>query len=303
MPMTVITMTNTPLKIRGDLTKWMQEISTGVYIGNFNSRVREQLWKRVTESIGSGQVTMSYSSRNELGYDFETFRTNRMNIDYDGIPLVLSPGLHNEENHLKLGYSNASKFHQIKKFSESKTHSVNTALTYVVFDLETTGLNPESDQIIEIGAVKVEGEIKTLFQILISYEKQLPKEIKELTGITDDLLLKEGQEIKIAMKKFANFVKDSPLVGYNVNFDRNFIQSTKNKYNISNFDKNQFIDLMKFVKKEKMFLENYKLKTSLKAYGILENVPHRALEDTKLMVNLAMKVNGFQKFLKKSLDK
>ena len=75
------------------------------------------------------------------------------------------------------------------------------------------------------------------------------------------------------------------------------------KYNISNFDKNQFIDLMKFVKKEKMFLENYKLKTSLKAYGILENVPHRALEDTKLMVNLAMKVNGFQKFLKKSLDK
>ena len=133
--------------------------------------------------------------------------------------------------------------------------------------------------------------------------KTLPKEIKELTGITDDLLLKEGQEIKIAMKKFANFVKDSPLVGYNVDFDRNFIQSTKNKYNISNFDKNQFIDLMKFVKKEKMFLENYKLKTSLKAYGILENVPHRALEDTKLMVNLAMKVNGFQKFLKKSLDK
>ncbi|MGX6991061.1 type I-E CRISPR-associated endoribonuclease Cas2e [Pseudolactococcus reticulitermitis] len=301
--MTVITVTNAPPKLRGDLTKWMQEISTGVYIGNFNSRVREKLWKRVTESVVSGQVTMSYSSRNELGYDFDTFQTNRVNIDYDGLPLVLSPNLHHDDNHLKFGYSNASKYHQIKKFAKQKPSLTNTSLSYVVFDLETTGLNSKSDQIIEIGAVKVEGEMRTEFQILISYEKQLPKYIEELTGITDELLLKEGQEIGKAMKEFAKFVRDSPLVGYNVDFDKSFIQSANKKYDISNFDHHQFIDLMKFVKKEKMFLGNYKLQTALKAYEIFEDVPHRALEDSKLMAELATKVNGFQNFLKKDVEK
>lgn len=54
MPLTVITMTNCPLSLRGDLTKWMQEIATGVYVGNFNSRVREELWKRIEDSVGNG---------------------------------------------------------------------------------------------------------------------------------------------------------------------------------------------------------------------------------------------------------
>ena len=47
--------------LRGDLTKWMQEIATGVYVGNFNSRVREKLWERVVESVGTGEATMSYA--------------------------------------------------------------------------------------------------------------------------------------------------------------------------------------------------------------------------------------------------
>ena len=47
MAMTVITISNAPMSLRGDLTKWMQEIATGVYIGNLNSRVREEIWERV----------------------------------------------------------------------------------------------------------------------------------------------------------------------------------------------------------------------------------------------------------------
>ena len=47
MPFTVITLKKVPQALRGDLTKWMQEITTGVYIGNFNTKVREKLWKRV----------------------------------------------------------------------------------------------------------------------------------------------------------------------------------------------------------------------------------------------------------------
>ncbi len=48
MVMTVVTLSKVPPSLRGDLTKWMQEIATGVYVGNFNTRVREQLWERIT---------------------------------------------------------------------------------------------------------------------------------------------------------------------------------------------------------------------------------------------------------------
>ena len=44
MPFTVITLKSSPSSLRGDLTKWMQEIATGVYVGNFNKKVREELW-------------------------------------------------------------------------------------------------------------------------------------------------------------------------------------------------------------------------------------------------------------------
>ncbi|PCS08699.1 3-5 exonuclease [Lactococcus piscium] len=290
--MTVITITKAPAKLRGDLTKWMQEIATGVYVGNFNSRIREKLWDRVSDCIGNGQATMSYSSRNEIGYDFETLYTSRRSIDYDGIPLVLLPKIIDDNQHLKNGFSDASKFHKIKKFSQNKNMDVAEAKTYVVFDIETTGLDLKMDKIIEIGAVKVNGDKVSEFQILIKIDKTLPASIINLTGITDRLLLENGQEAKTAIEEFMNFVKDSSLVGYNVDFDRNFIQNMAKEVGISPFE-NKFIDLMRFVKKEKMFLVNYKLQTVLKAYGILDLVPHRALEDSKLTAELATKVNGF----------
>ncbi|MDN6836187.1 MAG: type I-E CRISPR-associated endoribonuclease Cas2e, partial [Lactococcus lactis] len=88
MPFTVITLKKVPNSLRGDLTKWMQEIATGVYVGNFNTKVRSQLWERVIQSVGTGEATMSYVYRNEIGYQFETLNTQRQVADYDGIPLV-----------------------------------------------------------------------------------------------------------------------------------------------------------------------------------------------------------------------
>lgn len=91
MPLTVITLKNSPPSLRGDLTKWMQEISTGVYVGNFSTRIREELWKRVVDSVGTGEATMSYAYRNEIGYRFATHNATKISIDYEGIPLVLTP--------------------------------------------------------------------------------------------------------------------------------------------------------------------------------------------------------------------
>ena len=66
MPFTVITMKKVPNSLRGDLTRWMQELATGVYVGNFNSRVREYLWKRVSDAVGQGEASMCFASRNEI---------------------------------------------------------------------------------------------------------------------------------------------------------------------------------------------------------------------------------------------
>jgi len=88
MPFTVITLKKVPPSLRGDLTKWMQEIATGVYVGNFNSKVREEIWERVKENVAAGEATLSYSTQNEIGYSFETRNTRQTNIDFDGIPLV-----------------------------------------------------------------------------------------------------------------------------------------------------------------------------------------------------------------------
>ena len=91
MPFTVITLKNAPQSLRGDLTKWMQEISTGVYVGNFNTKIREKLWQRVVDSVGIGEATMSFTQQNEIGYNFKTHNSDKIPINFDGIPLVLVP--------------------------------------------------------------------------------------------------------------------------------------------------------------------------------------------------------------------
>lgn len=297
MPMTVITVTNAPPSLRGDLTKWMQEIATGVYIGNFNSRIREQLWERVTQSVGRGQATISYTYRNESGYQFQTYQTQRQNVNYDGIPLVLIPRDEKESMpKLTNGFSNASIFRKAKKYSAISSTQTKTRRDFVVVDIETDGLSESANQIIEIGAVKVEGDHYVTMNTLIEYKGDLPAEIVSLTGITTSMLHAGGIPISDALNSLSQFVGSLPIVGYSVDFDIRFINQQLKKLDMPLLT-NKTYDLLRFVKKEKMFLENYRLETALLEYEIDKKVPHRALEDAKLTYELAMKVNGFLKML------
>ena len=65
--MIIICISNCPPALRGDLSKWLSEVNTGVYIGKLSAKVRDELWKRVCNSIRSGQATMVYSTNNEQG--------------------------------------------------------------------------------------------------------------------------------------------------------------------------------------------------------------------------------------------
>ena len=87
--MIVITLTKVPNSLRGDLTKWCQEIQTGVYVGSFSARIREMLWSRILKNIGTGEATLVYSTNNELGYTFRTTRRDKRVVDFDGVPLMM----------------------------------------------------------------------------------------------------------------------------------------------------------------------------------------------------------------------
>ncbi|MBR0075374.1 MAG: type I-E CRISPR-associated endoribonuclease Cas2, partial [Synergistaceae bacterium] len=84
----VITIRNCPDKIHGDLTKWLFEIDTGVFVGNLNKRVREGLWERICSNIKSGTVTMAFGANNEQKLDFKIHNSDWESVDYDGIKLV-----------------------------------------------------------------------------------------------------------------------------------------------------------------------------------------------------------------------
>ena len=94
---------------------------------------------------------------------------------------------------------------------------------YVAFDLETTGLSPRHDRIIEIGAVIMKDGVEVdRFQTFVDPERRLSKEVSELTGITDDML-RGAPKIEETMPKLLAFIGDRPLVAHNARFDACFV--------------------------------------------------------------------------------
>lgn len=298
MPLIVITLKNVSASLRGDLSKWLQEISQGVYVGNVNTRIREKLWSRVLDSVGVGEATITFPAKNELGYDFLTANSNRQTINYDGIPLVIVPNsndnTYKQEN--KYGFSKAYKFRQAKKYASNK--QITAKARYTIIDIETDGVDENTNDIIEIAALKVFADEVVEFSSLIKYNKKLPLNITKLTGITNDLLAEQGEDLKDSLINFLDFIGDDILVGYNINFDIKFLNNNLDKMGLSRLN-NKNYDLLKYVKNDNMFLDSYKLEHILKHYDIDKNLIHRALDDTKIMYELSKKLNNFQRGLNK----
>ncbi len=158
-----------------------------------------------------------------------------------------------------------------------------TEETYVVFDLETTGLYPNSgDSIIEIGAVKIKGgNIIDRYDELVSPDKILTEEIIKITGI-DNEMLKEKRKEQECVKDFMNWVGDLPMVAHNAKFDISFIDMAYSKYNLGKLS-NVVIDtlgLSRYLESSERF---HNLATLVKRYNIPwdEEKHHRADYDSE----------------------
>lgn len=288
--MIVIAMTDCPTGLRGDLTKWLLEISTGVFVGQVSARVRDHLWGRIRETTKNGRVTMVFNTNNEQRLDFRVHNSAWEPIDFDGIKLMLrpSPSRIKQLGELRMGFSKANKRQMAKR--AAKKRGATLPSTYVVIDAETSGLNPEKDQIIELGAILVEAHcITQRFSLLVRPEKPISAQIEQITGITNDILQKEGVDITVAMKEFIRFLHDLPIVSHNVDFDYSFIRKACSICGLT-LPANRIIDTLALSRRKIRQVENYKLGTLARHFEIATEQAHRSLADCETTYQLYEKL-------------
>lgn len=288
--MIVLTMTNCPPKLRGDLSKWLLEINTGVYVGNVNARVRELIWKRVCENIKNGQATLVFPANNEQHMDFYVHNTNWQPIDLDGIKLMKHPkNIYEQGEMLKSGFSNAAKRRMGLKKNARRAEKADN--DFVIIDIETTGLSVENDEILEIGAIRiVNGKTVEEYERLIAVKTEIAQNISELTGITQEQVKENGKPINEVLPSFMDFVKGSEVAGYNMNFDHDFLLAECNRQSID-ITKIKFTDVMTIVKSKLKGMRSYKLESVAKRLGITTKQQHRALSDCYLLYQVYCKLN------------
>lgn len=87
--MVIMMLEKVSLALRGELTHWLVEIKTGVYIGNVNAMVRDRLWQKCTGRRGGGSVFQAWSTNNEQGFTMRMEGENsRSVVDWEGIQLI-----------------------------------------------------------------------------------------------------------------------------------------------------------------------------------------------------------------------
>lgn len=286
--MIVVSMTNCPPKLRGDLSKWLLEINTGVYIGHVNARVREALWKRICENIRDGQATMVFATNNEQHMDFYVHNTLWKPVDLDGIKLMMHPDKFNYiiDDKLHYGFSNEAK--RLMNKRRRKTSSVDS---YVILDIETTGLSVDNDNIIEVGAIEVKNsKITREYGELIVYSGTVPEMIKNMTGINEDMLKENGKDICDVLNGLFEFISGKTVFIYNSSFDIEFLRKEAERNDIAFPDINTK-DLLFEARNRISGVDDYKLETVAKYLGIGGVQMHRAVEDCKFLLEVYLKLN------------
>ncbi|MGN0417732.1 3'-5' exonuclease [Anaerostipes faecalis] len=148
---------------------------------------------------------------------------------------------------------------------------------YVAFDLETTGLSPEKDQMIEIGAVKIrDSRIIGKYNCILYPEVSVSDFIIQLTGISREMLAK-GISLKEGVEGFLEFSEGFPVLGHNLMFDYSFMKIAAKSFSRS-FERDG-VDTLAVARKLLKQLKNKKLETLCEHYHYVNEAAHRAYDD------------------------
>lgn len=167
---------------------------------------------------------------------------------------------------------------------KQKENKLDNKNIFVAIDVETTGLSPIANELIEVSAIKYDGNKKIdTFSTLIKPKVRIPYYITNITGITNDMV-EEAPEVEEVMPELVEFVGDLPIVAHNANFDYKFIQN----YSNNSFTKNKLIDTVPIGRRLYPTLPNHKLGTIAKHIGITEDGFHRAEFDCECCAKIYM---------------
>ncbi|MCD5407150.1 MAG: DEAD/DEAH box helicase [Desulfotomaculum sp.] len=160
--------------------------------------------------------------------------------------------------------------------------------TYIGLDLETTGLDSRVDKIIEVGLVKlVDGVITDSYHSLVNPGLKLPVKVKRLTGINDQMLA-TAPEIATILPAVIDFMADYPLIGHQVDFDQEFLAAALLRAAVGRARANILYDTVDLARIVLPAATNHKLATLCQICALDLEAPHRALEDARRAVLLAM---------------
>lgn len=149
---------------------------------------------------------------------------------------------------------------------------------YVALDIETTGLDPSVDEIIELAAIRVRDGVRAdTFASLVKPRNTISGFITELTGITNDMV-SGSPMVESILPQFCEFIGGDVVVGHNVNFDINFIYDNLMQCSHRVFG-NDFIDLLRIARKTLPELENHRLDTICRHFAVNTTAHHRGMRD------------------------
>lgn len=160
--------------------------------------------------------------------------------------------------------------------------------TYVVFDIETTGLSKEKEMITEIGAVKVaDGKIIDRFSTFVNPQRPISAEITKLTGITDNMV-KDAPTIENVLPEFLKFCEDTVLVAHNASFDTGFIRIAAERAGLGELH-HTIVDTLELARALLPELNKHKLDIVCEHLGVTLNGHHRAVNDAEATAEVFIK--------------
>lgn len=153
---------------------------------------------------------------------------------------------------------------------------------YVVFDLETTGVSPKYDEVIEISAVKVKGgKVAEEFSALVNPGRKIPPGASRVNGITDEMVA-EAPFFQEILKKFLEFAGSFVLVGHNIaHFDMKFLYRDAKRF-YDQMVSNDYVDTLVLARKYLPAQQRHRLVDLAEYYGISAEGAHRALNDCRM---------------------
>ncbi|MBS5909859.1 PolC-type DNA polymerase III [Paenibacillus macerans] len=171
--------------------------------------------------------------------------------------------------------------------------------TYIVFDIETTGLSVTQNKIIELAAVKMQdGKEVDRYATFVNPHERIPYNIQQLTNINDEMV-RDAPDVEPVLRRFVEFAGDAVLVAHNARFDVDFVNAKLKELGLPQMN-NPVLDTLELARMLFPTLKNHRLNTLAAKYKVSLENHHRAIDDTLALGEIlnglledAIKIEGY----------